>query len=148
MAKPYALRKEAMKLYVENLLGIETILLLLNESKKSKKDLVSRKTLYNWKKEDEWDKLREEKYQGKKNEDILRELILAAYAGALQNNDALLHFAIPKHIEALVKVRQNKLDVKNIEESEKESKPKVITEETFNRIQREVLGLRPPKSDK
>jgi len=95
MADP-ALKEKAKELFVEKGLSIESILTMLNG--------VSRKTLYNWRNEEDWDNLRVSRVQRKINlRDRLEALLERAITEAETNLTANNLFAVGKAMEAIRK---------------------------------------------
>ena len=100
------------------------------------KDTVSRKTLFNWMKEHNWEEQRKNRMEA--DDDLQKELLEIAKASireAKANPTAHNIFAVVKAISAL-KLLQG-VNIKN----EKEDKPTGIKEETIREIEREILGI-------
>jgi hypothetical protein len=124
------LREEARELFVEHGFSIESIRNVLKSS-------VSRKTLYNWKKEDGWDEKR--KWHLKKTEslkDDIYELTRQAVEQAKADPSARTLFAVAKMVGVLKQLQTVKLP----NEEKEDNKPKGITEETINEIEK-LLGI-------
>lgn len=128
------LREQAKDLYVNSGFGIDTILNVLENS-------PSRKTLYNWKNEDNWDELRRNQF--KRNEDIkedLYELTLQAINEARTNPSPRNLFAVAKMVGVLKTLQTIKLD-DDEESAEEKNKPKAISPDTIKMIERDILGI-------
>ena len=91
-----ALKEKVKELFVEKGLSIESILTMVNG--------VSRKTLYNWRNEDEWDALRKSRIEKKTRiRDRLEALLERAISEAEANPTASNLFAVGKAMEAVRK---------------------------------------------
>ncbi|MGK9367537.1 phage terminase small subunit-related protein [Melioribacter sp. Ez-97] len=90
-----AVREKAKQLFVENGLSMDTIVKLLDGE-------VSRKTLYNWRKQDGWDDLRKAKVERTaKLRERLERLLEAAITDAETNLNPRSIFAVGKLVAAL-----------------------------------------------
>lgn len=126
--KHAALYEEAKRLYVIEGFSVDAIVELL-------KDKVSRKTLYNWKTANNWDDQRRAYQQEtedlqKEIKDIARIAIKEAKANPTPHNI----YAVVKALSAL-KLMQGIQDDYDI------NKPKNISKETIEFVQKELLGL-------
>lgn len=131
MADP-AVRERAKELFVENGFSMETILTLLDKE-------VSRKTLYNWRKEDGWGALRIQRMQKQQTRREKLEALLDKY---LEEADTAsspnLIFAIGKIVAALKSSSQFQF---TDEKKNDDDKPQEMTDETWDKIE-ERLGLK------
>lgn len=129
--KHAALYEEAKRLYVIEGFSLDAIVELL-------KNQVSRKTLYNWRTQHNWDDQRRQYLAT--NEDLQREVIeitRQAIKEAKANPTPHNIYAVAKALSAL-KLLQG-IDT---EESDTPSeKPKGLSKETAELIQREILGM-------
>lgn len=129
--KHAALYEEAKRLYVIEGFSLDAIVELL-------KNQVSRKTLYNWRTQHHWDDQRRQYLAT--NEDLQREVIeitRQAIKEAKANPTPHNIYAVAKALSAL-KLLQG-IDT---EESDTPSeKPKGLSKETAELIQREILGM-------
>lgn len=128
--KNAALYEEAKRLYVIEGFSIDAIVELL-------KDKVSRKTLYNWKIANNWDDQRKAYQQ--ENEDLqkeIKEIARIAIKEAKANPTPHNIYAVVKALSAL-KLMQGI----QIAEDDTEEKIKAISKETFEFVQRELLGV-------
>jgi hypothetical protein len=126
--KAAALYEEAKRLYIIEGFSLDAIVELLQNK-------VSRKTLYNWKVKNNWDKQREEYV--KQNEDLqngLMEIAKRTIQEAKANPTPHNIYAVAKAISAL-KLMQG------IQLNEDDDKPKSIRKETIEFIEKEILGL-------
>jgi hypothetical protein len=130
--KSAALYEEAKRLYVYEGFSLDAIVELL-------KNKVSRKTLYNWKVKNDWDKQRKEYIQENLNiQNELREIASRAIKEAKANPTPHNIYAVVKALSAL-KLMQSINDFEN-DENDKD-KPKKISQETIEFVQKEILGL-------
>ncbi len=126
-------RIEAKELYVEVGLGINTIYQLFEKK-------IKLRTLYQWKKEDNWDKERiVYKIKDLPLKEELYQLVKTAIAQAKLN-------PTPPHISAVSKVLWALLtavkEIKNDNFLEQDdNKPKSISKQTIEKIEREILGM-------
>lgn len=130
MSKQAIYYEEAKRLYVYEGFNLDTIVGML-EGK------VSRKTLYNWKTEGEWDQKRKE--HAKSTEDIQAQLLkLAKKALEAANANPSPHnvYAVTKAISAL----KAYTGVKLIDENTTKDQRKGLTEEAAKQI-KETFGL-------
>ena len=130
MSKQAIYYEEAKRLYVYDGFNLDTIVGML-EGK------VSRKTLYNWKTEGEWDQKRVE--HAKSTEDIQAQLIkLAKKALEAANANPSPHnvYAVTKAISAL----KAYTGVKLLDENTTKEQRKGLTEEATKQI-KEAFGL-------
>lgn len=132
MAKSVILFEQAEQLYVQQGFSIDTILKLL-------KNEVSRKTLYNWKADGNWDKKRAANIEATKNlrQDLME--VAEAMAKELKLNPN------PQKIFGLLKLLQAiKITTDLPEESpeaEKTGGTKKLSAELVEQIEREILGI-------
>ena len=126
--KSAALYEEAKRLYVYEGFSLDAIVDLL-------KGQVSRKTLYNWKIKNEWDKQREQFI--KQNEDLASELLDIARRTIKEAKAN----PTPHNIYAVVKAISALKLLQGVSLNEKEEKPKTISKETIEFVQKELLGL-------
>jgi DNA-binding transcriptional MocR family regulator len=132
MADP-AVREKAKELFVANGFSMDTILTMLDGE-------VSRKTLYNWRKEDCWDEQRKDRAAKTKNRrERLETLLDQAINQAEVNITPGGLFAIGKLITALKSA--NFIDFTDEKENKIDDGPKEISQETILKIRRDVLGL-------
>jgi DNA-binding transcriptional MocR family regulator len=132
MADP-AVKEKAKELFVINGFSMDTILTMLNGE-------VSRKTLYNWRKEDNWEEQRKDRAVRTKNRiERLEALLDQAINQAEVNITPGGLFAIGKLITALKSA--NFIDFSDEKEKNIDDGPKEITPETILKIRRDVLGL-------
>jgi len=127
--KNAALYEEAKRLYVIEGFSLDAIVQLLKKN-------VSRKTLYNWKVKNNWDEQRDKFL--KQNEDLQNEILEIARATikeAKANPTPHNIYAVVKAISAL-KLLQG-INFKD----DTEDKPKNISKETIEFIQKEILGV-------
>jgi hypothetical protein len=128
-------RLEAKKLYVESLFTVETI-----EKVLSKK--VSRKTLYNWKKnvdgldEADWDTLRKNKFsEAEDMKDLLKKIIKSLGREILADpSNHNLHFAMPKYLVGLRYYEDFENLFKEMSEEEKQSGKKEFDQDMMKKI--------------
>jgi hypothetical protein len=130
-------RLEAKKLFVENLLSVESILKVLSVK-------VSKKTLHNWKnnadgKDDAtWDSLRAKKFSEHKDiKDGLKEVIKATI-NQLKSDpaNAMLHFALSKYLTSF----RYYGDFENLfKEIEGDEKDKSATPADTNEMMRKIV---------
>lgn len=133
MAKAAIYAEEAQRLFVVEGYSLDAIEKLL-------KNNVSRKTLYNWKVQGKWEEKRKKYLNSTKSlqEDLLeiaRTTIKEAKANPTPHNI----YAVVKAIGALKILQGAGLD--SGEEETKDDKPKGISKETIDLIEREVLGI-------
>lgn len=128
--KNAALYEEAKRLYVTEGFSIDAIVELLQ-------DKVARKTLYNWKTANNWDDQRKAYQQ--ENEDLqkeIKEIARIAIKEAKANPTPHNIYAVVKALSAL-KLMQGI----QIVEDDSGEKVKGISKETFEFVQRELLGV-------
>lgn len=128
--KNAALYEEAKRLYVTEGFSVDAIVELL-------KDKVARKTLYNWKTANNWDEQRKSYQQ--ENEDLqkeIKEIARIAIKEAKANPTPHNIYAVVKALSAL-KLMQGI----QIVEDDSGEKVKGISKETFEFVQRELLGV-------
>lgn len=131
MADP-AVRAKAKELFVENGFSMATILTLLDGS-------VSRKTLYNWRKEDNWNDERIQKVATNANRRKNLEALLDKYiheANSVTNGN--LVFSIGKIVAALKSM--STFEFTDELEAKDENKKKGFSKENLEQIEKE-LGL-------
>ncbi|MEJ5352446.1 MAG: hypothetical protein WHS65_12730 [Melioribacteraceae bacterium] len=127
--KTAALYEEAKRLYVIEGFSLDAIVELLQNK-------VSRKTLYNWKVKNNWDKQRENYI--KENEDLqreIKEIARMAIKEAKANPTPHNIYAVVKALSAL-KLMQG---IQVAEDGEPDKKQ--ISKETIEFVQKELLGL-------
>lgn len=127
-----ALYEEAKRLYVIEGFSIDAIVELL-------KDNVSRKTLYNWKTANNWNEQR--KIYQQENEDLqkeIRDITRIAIKEAKANPTPHNIYAVVKSLSALKLMQGIKDAEDNIDDTDK---PKAISKETIDFIQKELLGI-------
>ncbi len=127
--KNAALYEEAKRLYVIEGFSLDAVVELL-------KNQVARKTLYNWKTKNDWDKQRD--LFLKQNEDLAKDIMEIAKVTikeAKANPTPHNIYAVVKAIGAL-KLLQG-INVKD----DNDDKPKEISKETVEFVQREILGI-------
>lgn len=131
MAKTAIYFDEAQRLYVNEGLSLDAIVGILANK-------VSRKTLYNWKVQGEWDTKRKNYLKDTKDlqEDLL-ELAKLTIKEAKANPTPHNIYAMSKAIAALKSYQ----GVKLIEEETTPQERKGLTEETVRQIEKEVLGI-------
>lgn len=132
MADP-AIREKAKELFVQNGFSMDTILTMLDSE-------VSRKTLYNWRKEDNWEGLRKDSASKKQNRRERLEALLDRYIeqAEINLNPATL-FAIGKLITALKSA--NYIDFTDELAERDENNKKGLTKENLEKIEKELLNL-------
>lgn len=131
MSKQAIYWEEAKRLYVYDHFSLDTICSML-EGK------VSRKTLYNWKTQGDWDSRRKE--HAKSTEDIQAQLVkLAKIAiqAALANPTPHNVYAVTKAISALKGYTGTKL----LNENTTEDQRKGLTQEVRKQIEKDILGI-------
>ena len=131
MAKAAIYCEEAKRLYVVEGFSLDAIVGMMGKK-------VSRKTLYNWKIQGEWDAKR--KNYLKETKDLqadLLELAKLTIKEAKANPTPHNIYAMSKAIAALKSYQ----GVKLIEEETTPQERKGLTEETVKQIEKEVLGL-------
>lgn len=130
--KHAAIYEEAKRLYVIEGFSVDAIVELL-------KNKVSRKTLYNWKTANDWDAQRKAYQQ--ENEDLqneIKQIARIAIKEAKANPTPHNIYAVVKALSAL-KLMQG---IKEAEESDNpDNVSKSISKETFEFVQKEILGL-------
>ncbi len=131
MAKAAIYHEEAKRLYVVEGFSLDAIVGMLNKK-------VSRKTLYNWKIQGEWDVKRKEYLKQTKDlhEEIL-EIARLTIKEAKANPTPHNIYAMSKAIAALKSYH----GVKVIEEETTPAERKGLTQDTIKQIEKEVLGL-------
>jgi len=132
MADP-AVRERAKELFVQNGFSMDTILTMLDGE-------VSRKTLYNYRKEDKWDELRKNIVARKQNRRERLEALLDRYIeqAEINLNPATL-FAIGKLITALKSA--NYIDFTDEISERDENNKKGLSKENLEKIEKELLNL-------
>ncbi len=131
MAKAAIYHEEAKRLYVVEGFSLDAIVGMLNGK-------VSRKTLYNWKVQGNWDEKRREYLQQTKDlyEEIL-EIARLTIKEAKANPTPHNIYAMSKAIAALKQYQ----GVKLIEEETTPEERKGLTQDAIRQIEKEVLGL-------
>ncbi|MFH0733234.1 MAG: hypothetical protein V1773_01010 [bacterium] len=126
-------RIEAKELYVEVGLGINTIYQLFERK-------IKLRVLYQWKKEDNWDKERVVyKIKDLPLKEELYQLVKTAIAQAKLNPTPPQISAVSKVLWALLTaVKEIKND--NFLDQD-DNKPKSISKQTIEKIEREILGM-------
>ena len=129
-------REEARKYYVESLFSIGTILSVMGEK-------VSRKSLFNWRNEDDWDKQRSEFLFGTKSlRESLYKVAAVALAEAQENpTNANQMFAAAKIIGAMETFKAAGLDNFGHPEVDETVEKKALSEATFDKL-KVLLGLK------
>ena len=132
MADP-ALRERAKELFVQNGFSIDTILTMMDGE-------VSRKTLYNWSKEDGWKELRKNSVAKKQNRRERLESLLDRYIeqAEINLNPGTL-FAIGKLMTALKSA--NYIDFTDELAEREENNKKGLSKENLEKIEKELLNL-------
>lgn len=132
MADP-AVRERAKELFVQNGFSMDTILTMLDGE-------VSRKTLYNWRKEDNWDEHRKNAAAKKQNRRERLEALLDRYIeqAEINLNPGTL-FAIGKLIAALKSA--NYIDFTDEIAERDENNKKGLSKENLEKIEKELLDL-------
>ncbi len=132
MADP-AVRERAKELFVQNGFSMDTILTMLDGE-------VSRKTLYNWRKEDQWEELRKNIAAKKQNRRERLEALLDRYIeqAEINLNPGTL-FAIGKLITALKSA--NYIDFTDEIAERDENNKKGLSKENLEIIEKELLDL-------
>ncbi|HOJ19599.1 MAG TPA: hypothetical protein PLT92_13640 [Ignavibacteriaceae bacterium] len=132
MADP-AVREKAKELFVQNGFSMDTILTMLEGE-------VSRKTLYNWRKEDNWEELRKNIVAKKQNRRERLEALLDRHIeqAEINLNPGTL-FAIGKLITALKSA--NYIDFTDEIAERDENNKKGLTKENLEKIEKELLNL-------
>lgn len=129
MAHDAALREKAKEMFVINGFSMDTIQIQFPE--------IARKTLYNWRKEDNWEEERRSRSVRTKNR---RERLEAQIDRALDELDVVfdpkLIFALGKLVSALKSASTFQFS----EEKEAKQNTKEITKDTWDKIE-ERLGL-------
>lgn len=128
--KNAALYEEAKRLYVTEGFSIDAIVELLQ-------DKVARKTLYNWKTANNWDEQRKAYQQENENlQKEIKEIARIAIKEAKAN-------PTPHNIYAVVKALSALKLMQGIQVADDESGEKIkgISKETFEFVQRELLGV-------
>jgi len=125
-----AVKEKAKQLFVENGLSMDTIVKLLDGE-------VSRKTLYNWRKIDNWDELRKSKVERTiKLRERLEKLLEAAITDAETNLNPRSIFAVGKLVAALrASEYVNFSDEKNEKE---ENIKKGFSEDNLKQLEKEL----------
>ncbi len=132
MADP-AVREKAKELFVQNGFSMDTILTMLDGE-------VSRKTLYNWRKEDNWEELRKNIAAKKQNRRERLEALLDRYIEQAEINlNPTTLFAIGKLITALKSA--NYIDFTDEIAERDENNKKGLTKENLEKIEKELLNL-------
>ncbi|WP_337871612.1 hypothetical protein [Ignavibacterium sp.] len=130
--KHAAIYEEAKRLYVIEGFSVDAIVELL-------KNKVSRKTLYNWKTANNWDAQRKAYQQ--ENEDLqneIKQIARIAIKEAKANPTPHNIYAVVKALSAL-KLMQG---IKAVDDAELQNDgAKSISKETFEFVQKEILGL-------
>lgn len=126
--KNAAIYEEAKRLYVYEGLSIDAIVELLKKQ-------VSRKTLYNWKTDFNWDEQRKKYLE--QNEDLQKELYEIA-RNAIKEAKAN---PTPHSIYAVAKAITCLKLMQGIELKDNSDEPKSIKPETIEFIKKEILGL-------
>ena len=132
MADP-ALRERAKELFVQNGFSMDTILTMLEGE-------VTRKTLYNWSKEDGWKELRKNSVAKKQNRRERLESLLDRYIeqAEINLNPGTL-FAIGKLMTALKSA--NYIDFTDELAEREENNKKGLSKENLEKIEKELLNL-------
>lgn len=132
MADP-ALREKAKELFIQNGFSIDTILTMMDGE-------VSRKTLYNWSKEDGWKELRKNSVAKKQNRRERLEALLDKYIeqAEINLNPGTL-FAIGKLMTALKSA--NYIDFTDELAEREENNKKGLSKENLEKIEKELLNL-------
>lgn len=127
-----AIKEKAKSLFVESGFSIETILKMLTGE-------VSKKTLYNWRNEEQWDDIRRSKVErGLKLRDRMEALLERAITECETNFTANNLFAVGKAAEAFRKATfVNFSDEKNDPEVDK---AKGISEDTLKKLEHLMGG--------
>lgn len=131
MAKQAIYVEEAKRLYVNEGFSLDAIVGMLNNK-------VSRKTLYNWKTQGDWDTKRRNYL--KSTEDLQSQLVKLAQIAlkeALANPTPHNVYAVTKAIAALKQYQ----GVKLIEDETTPDQRKGLTSDIIKTIEKEVLGL-------
>jgi len=132
MADP-AVRERAKELFVQNGFSMDTILTMLDGE-------VSRKTLYNYRKEDKWDELRKSIVAKKQNRRERLEALLDRYIGQAEINlNPATLFAIGKLITALKSA--NYIDFTDEIAERDENNKKGLSKDNLEKIEKELLNL-------
>jgi DNA-binding transcriptional MocR family regulator len=132
MADP-AIREKAKELFVQNGFSMDTILTMLDGE-------VSRKTLYNYRKEDKWDELRKNIVARKQNRRERLEALLDRYIEQAEVNlNPGTLFAIGKLITALKSA--NYIDFTDEIAERDENNKKGLSKENLEKIEKELLNL-------
>lgn len=132
MADP-AVREKAKELFVQNGFSMDTILTMLEGE-------VSRKTLYNWRKEDNWEELRKNIAAKKQNRRERLEALLDRHIEQAEINlNPSTLFAIGKLITALKSA--NYIDFTDEIAERDENNKKGLTKENLEKIEKELLNL-------
>lgn len=129
--KNAALYEEAKRLYINDGFSLDAIVSLL-------KNNVSRKTLFNWKQKNNWEKQKENYL--KQNQDLQEEILEIAKVTikeAKANPTPHNIYAVVKAISAMKLLQGVNLK----EQAETEEKTKNISKETFEFVQKEILGM-------
>lgn len=132
MADP-AVREKAKEFFVQNGFSMDTILTMLDGE-------VSRKTLYNYRKEDKWDELRKNIVARKQNRRERLEALLDRYIEQAEVNlNPGTLFAIGKLITALKSA--NYIDFTDEIAERDENNKKGLSKENLEKIEKELLNL-------
>lgn len=127
--KHAALYEEAKRLYTVEGFSLDAIVELL-------KHQISRKTLYNWRSQHKWDEQRQQYIQ--QHEDLQRE-VLEITRQAIKEAKAN---PTPHNIYAVAKALSAVKLLQGIEsDDETEDKPKGLSQETLDLLQKELLGI-------
>lgn len=128
-----AVREKAKQLFVDSGLSMDTIVKMLDGD-------VSRKTLYNWRKEDNWDKVRKAKVERTaKLRERLEKLLESAITDAETNLNPRSIFAVGKLVAALrSSVYVDFTDEKNEKEA---NLKKGFSKDNLEQIERELNVL-------
>jgi len=131
MSKSLILRDEARRLYVNDGLTLEAIFEIL-------KGKISKRTLYLWKEQDEWDKKRTENVRHNENiKDGIIKIVKLCLKRAEEDPNPHNIYALAKAIAALREADA----VKIFENKESPSEKTKLTDEELKKIQKEILGI-------
>jgi hypothetical protein len=130
--------EEAKRLYVNEGFSLDAIVEMLKKN-------ISRKTLYNWKVEFNWDEERKKYLKSAKSiEEDLQEIARLVIQEAKANPTAHNIYALVKAISALKTFKSTPQSSSDEQVPEDKLKPKQISIETIETIERDILGLNPP----
>lgn len=134
MAKSLALRAEAKRLFAVDGLGVDEVWMMIGGEKK-----VSRKTLYNWMEEDEWEKERERVMMFHSDmKDGIRRFARTALNNALADPSPKNALTL---MRAILMAQTDKAAFDFLEKASKESDEPVSAEAKVKELEDNILKL-------